>query len=146
MAGANRGVPMRTSPTFSGWKQSTSFSTATEETARIVGIWGGRGCWTRIPWIAGSSFKFRTSARRRASVVSSGRRRVTEWIPISSHAWDFIFTYRTDAGSSPTITAASPGVTPRAFSAAIRARSSPRTSSPIRFPSMIVAPIGPARV
>jgi hypothetical protein len=78
--------------------------------------------------------------------VSAASRRVTERRPISSHAWDFIFTYRMEAGSSPTITAASPGVTPRAFRAAMRGRSSARTSSAIRFPSMIVAPIGPVRV
>ena len=146
VAGANLGVPIRTRPTFSGWKQSTSFPTATEDTARIVEMCGGRGCWTRIPWIPGSSFNLPTSRRRRASVTSAGSWRVTERRPISSHACDFIFTYRTEAGSSPTITAASPGVTPRAFRAAMWGRSSARTSSAIRLPSMIVAPIGPARV
>src|SRR6059036_2966086 len=136
VAGANRGRPISTRPTFTGWKQSTSLSGLTAETALSTEIWSGNGCWTRIPWTFGSLFNRPISWRRRASGTSLGSSIVQWAIPISSEAFPFILTYSCDAGFSPTRTAASPGTTPSPASFEIRGLSSVRTSSPIRLPSM----------
>src|SRR3972149_5112212 len=47
VAGTNRGDPMSIRPTFTGWKQSTSFRGDTAATAFSVRICGGRGWCTR---------------------------------------------------------------------------------------------------
>src|SRR5438876_251842 len=136
VAGAKRGRPIRTSPTFVGWKQSTSFRGSTAATARSTRICGGSGCCTRMPWTFGSEFSFAISPSRRASETVSGSSIVQCASPISSEALPFIFTYNFEPGSSPTMIAASPGTTLRAASEAIRGISSRRTSSAIFFPSI----------
>src|SRR5207247_1715531 len=92
VAGANRGRPISTRPTFTGWKQSTSLSGLTAETALSTEIWSGNGCWTRIPWTFGSLFNRPISWRRRASGTSLGSSIVQWAIPISSEAFPFILT------------------------------------------------------
>src|SRR2546428_2117112 len=136
VAGANRGRPISTRPTFTGWKQSTSLSGLTAETALSTEIWSGNGCWTRIPWTFGSLFNRPISWRRRPSGTSPGSSIVQWAMPISSEAFPFIFTQSAVAEFPPTRTAASPGTTPSPASFEIRGFSSVRTSSAIRLPSM----------
>src|SRR5436309_1215873 len=92
VAGANRGRPISTRPTLTGWKQSPSLSGLTAETALSTEIWSGSGCWTRMPCTFGSLLNRPTSWRSRASGTSAGRSIVQWAIPISSEALPFIFT------------------------------------------------------
>src|SRR5688500_7546593 len=69
-------------------------------------------------------------------VISAGRRMVDLYIPASSLAAPFDRTYVALAGSSPTRMTASPGVTPRDFSAAVSRATRSRTLRAIATPSI----------
>src|SRR6266705_2539233 len=92
-----------------------------------------------MPWIRWSALRRSTRASRSPSVVSWGRRMVSWYSPAASQAFPFMRTYVAEAALSPTSTAASPGVTPRARSARISPWSSARIASPTAVPSMILA-------
>ena len=78
----------------------------------VVGMCGGKGAWTRIPCSRGSEFNCPISFKRSASLVDSGKTRVSEKIPKSAQAFSLRPTYTFEAGSSPTRTNARPGCTP----------------------------------
>ena len=81
--------PISSLPTFTGWKPSTSFRGRMRRITSAERICGGRGIWTRMPWIAGSAFRRSTAASSASSVVSAGSRRVTECMPASWQARPF---------------------------------------------------------
>jgi hypothetical protein len=73
-----------------------------------------------MPWISGSADRPLITATSSAVVVSSGSPTCREAMPAFRDRFSFIRTYITDAGSSPTITVARPGVVPAAVSLAAR--------------------------
>ncbi len=81
--GRNEGSPRTMRPTLTGDRPSTSLSGEIASCSASTSIWGGTGSCTRIPSIAGSSFRRRTSASRSASGMSPGRFSRSEWIPTS---------------------------------------------------------------
>src|SRR6186997_2845302 len=98
-----------------------------------------------MPWIAG--LRFSSSMRRTidSSPASAGNSCVSECRPTSPHALTLLRTYRRDAGLLPTMTTASPGVTPRAFNASTRFFHSPLTWRATALPSIILAVMGSVR-
>src|SRR5262245_61784186 len=73
-----------------------------------------------------------------AWLMEAGRRMVSPLMPSSMHVRSLEPTYTALAGSSPTRTTVSPGVTPRALSAATRDATSAFTASASAAPSMML--------
>src|SRR5947207_3019183 len=78
-------------------------------------------------------------AMRSCCVIVAGLRIVSPRMPSSMHVRSFAPTYTALAGSSPTRTTVSPGVTPRDCNAATRAATSDVTRAASCAPSMIVS-------
>ncbi len=106
----------------------------------------GTGSCTRMPWIFGSLFSAAILASSSASGVSADITMCSECRPSSAQAFTLFATYTLEAGSSPTMMTANPGVMPRAFSASARIFHSARTSCAIVLPSMILAVMAPPSV
>src|SRR5512143_18172 len=84
----------------------------------------GSGICTRMPWTAESPLSRSTIAISSSCEIVAGLRIVSPCIPSSMHVRSLDPTYTALAGSSPTSTTESPGVTPRALSASTRAATS----------------------
>ena len=71
--GTNRGIPIASRPTLTGWKPSTSLSGSTRSITARSSICGGKGSWTRMPWTAGSALSRSMVASRSACVGLGGK-------------------------------------------------------------------------
>src|SRR5215203_4902225 len=139
--GTNPSVcPIRSLPTLTGWKPSTSFSGRMWLMTVSGSICFGNGICTRMPCTVSSAFNCSTSASSSACEVVAGSRIVSPAIPASRDAFSLPPTYTALAGSSPTSTTVSPGVTPFRFSSATSAATSARTFCASATPSIRRAP------
>src|SRR5688500_13106001 len=106
---------------------------------RVASMCFGSGIWTRMPCTASSAFNRSMRLRSSASVVSAGNSIVTPSMPASSDAFRLARTYTALAGSVPTRITVSPGLTPRADSAAASRATCSRRRRAIATPSTISA-------
>ena len=90
--GRKHSSPIIMRPMLTGVKPSTSFSGDMASITASVRMCFGSGSCTRMPWMAGSSFKARTSARSFSSVVAAPRRIVRESMPASTVAFSLAVT------------------------------------------------------
>ncbi len=91
---------------------STSLAGSMASKTARSSTWGGSGCWTRMPSTVGSADRPAT-APTTSSVLAAGGSLTTTgptWADAARRC--FIETYVTEAGSSPTSTAASLGARP----------------------------------
>ncbi len=79
--GVSAGRLLASRPALVTVRPSTSLSGSSTASTRASLMCLGSGSCTKTPWMAGSAFSSRTSAIRVASVVSAGRRLVTECKP-----------------------------------------------------------------
>src|SRR5512146_454297 len=98
----------------------------------------GSGICTSMPCTAGSAFSRSTIAISSSCEMVAGLRIVSPCIPSSMHVRSLDPTYTALAGSSPTSTTESPGVTPRALSAATRVSTSDLIRAARAAPSISV--------
>src|SRR5829696_7805486 len=139
--GTNPSVcPISSLPTLTGWKPSTSFSGRMWLMTVSGSICFGNGICTRMPCTVSSAFNCSTSASSSACDVVAGSRIVAPAIPASRDAFSLPPTYTALAGSSPTSTTVSPGVTPFRLSSATSAATWARTFCASATPSISRAP------
>jgi len=98
-----------------------------------------------MPWIAGRAFSASIFASTSSVVAEAGNRCSSEWMPISLQARTLFRTYTCEAGFSPTMITASPGVRPCATRPSTRGFQSARTLAAIATPSISCAVTQPRR-
>ena len=126
-------------PRLVGCRPSASLSGSIRS---MIASWSrcfGNGSCTIYPVHAGSAFNRSIASSTSSWVAVSGSSTWMDSIPTSAQSRCLPPTYSFDAGSSPTSTVASPGVTPRARRAATRSRSSSLICAAAAFPSRRIA-------
>ena len=70
--GRKSGSPIKSLPTFTGWKASTSFFGSTAYSTLVSSMCLRKGNWTSIPWMLGSLLYLSMRPRSASSEMSAG--------------------------------------------------------------------------
>src|ERR1043166_6071720 len=144
VAGMKHGSPSASRPAFSGWNPSTSFAGGIASSTASPWAGAASGSWTRMPCTAGSAPSWRTRRTTSSVLVPAGNCTRSTVMPASMQASCFFFMYTCDAGSSPTETSASLGLTPASSRTRVRICASMRTADAGSSPVSRRAPSSPA--